>query len=287
MQKKTLTFLSVILFSVCPVVAQEVVRPQVWGIAKMTFLVSDMDMARDYYGRFLGFDEAFTYSSPLGAVVSFKVNDRQFIEFIVDKDAKQKKRLVSVSLETESVTEMKRYLKSMDAKPSQIVTDGAGNEVFVVQDTWGNQIEFIDLKKEGLHRQSKGKYMSENRISKRIHHVGLYAGKIDEKDPFWVEIMKCREIVRHPLDKNEPGVIQYLDFVDCTESIEHYSPSDENFSHPCFLIEDMQEAIYTLKERRGKYQIGHPSIGRTKRWLLNLATPDDTKVEFTEPYCVK
>ena len=287
MRKKIFTSLTILLFTAISVIAQEAMRPQVWGIAKMTFLVSDMDMARDYYGRFLGFDEAFSYSSPLGAVVSFKVNDRQFLEFVVDKDAKQKNRLVSVSLETESVIGMKKYLESMGMKSSQITVDGAGNEVFVVQDSWGNNVEFIDLKNEGLHRKSKGKSLSENRISKRIHHAGLPASSVDEKDPFWVGIMKCWEIVRYPLDKNEPGVIQYLGLVDCTESIEHYFPSDETFSHPCFLVEDMQETIYTLKERRGKHQVGRPSIGRTKRWLLNLATPDNTRVEFTEPYCIK
>ncbi len=268
-------------------IAQEAKRPAMWGIAKMTFLVSDMDMAREYYGRFLGFDEAFSYPSSLGTVVSFKVNDRQFLEFIVDKQAKEKNRLVSVSLETESTADMQRYLQSQGLKPDQSFIDGAGNDVFIVQDAWGNNIEFIDLKANGLHRQSKGKFLSENRISKRIHHVGLYAGKIDEKDPFWVGIIKCREIVRYPLDKSEPGVIQYLDLVDCTENIEHYFPSDIHFSHPCLLVEDMQETIYTLKERSGNQKIGRPSIGRTKRWLLNLVTPDNTKVEFTEPYCIK
>jgi catechol 2,3-dioxygenase-like lactoylglutathione lyase family enzyme len=182
---------------------------------------------------------------------------------------------------------MQRYLTSQGASTSKTELDGAGNEVLTVRDTWGNNIEFIDFKKEGLHRKSKGKFLSERRISKRIHHVGLYAGKIDENDPFWVGIMKCREIVRYPPDKSKPGVIRYLNMVDCTEIIEHYSPSDENFSHPCFLVEDMQEAIYTLKERRINQQVGHPSIGKTKRWLLNLLTPDNTKVEFTEPFCIK
>ncbi len=275
------------LIAVCSLIAQESKRPPIWGIAKMTFLVSDMEMAREYYGRFLGFDEAFSYPSPLGTVVSFKVNDRQFLEFVVDKQAKEKKRLVSVSLETESVPEMYNYLQSQGVKATSYTTDGAGNEIILVQDAWNNNIEFIDLKDDGLHRKSKGKNLSENRISKRIQHVGLYAGKIDEKDPFWVGVIKCREIVRYPLDKSEPGIIQYLDLVNCTENIEHYSPCDENFSHPCFLVEDMQETIYTLKERRGKQQLSRPSIGRTKRWLLNLATPDNTKVEFTEPYCIK
>ena len=285
--KRIFTILFTGLISICSLIAQETKRPAVWGIAKMTFLVSNMEMAREYYGRFLGFDEAFSYPSPSGTVVSFKINDRQFLEFIVDKQAKEKKRLVSVSLETESVRDMLLYLQAQGVKVSPCITDGAGNEVIVTQDAAGNNVEFIDLKADGLHRKSKGKFLSENRISKRMHHAGLYAEKIDEQDPFWVKILKCKEIVRYPLDKTHPGVIQYLGLGDCTENIEHYSPCDENFSHPCFLVEDMQETIYTLKERRNGQTVNRPSIGKTKRWLLNLQTPDKTRVEFTEAYCIK
>ena len=285
--KRIFTILFTGLISICSLIAQEVQRPAVWGIAKMTFLVSDMEMAREYYGRFLGFDEAFSYPSPSGTVVSFKINDRQFLEFIVDKQAKEKKRLVSISLETESVPDMLHYLKAQGVKVSPCITDGAGNEVIVTQDAAGNNVEFINLKADGLHRKSKGKFLSENRISKRIHHAGLYAEKIDEQDPFWVKILKCKEIVRYPLDKIQPGIIQYLGLGDCTENIEHYSPCDENCSHPCFLVEDMQETIYTLKERRNGQTVNRPSIGKTKRWLLNLQTPDKTRVEFTEAYCIK
>lgn len=285
--KRIFTILFTGLISICSLIAQEVQRPAVWGIAKMTFLVSDMEMTREYYGRFLGFDEAFSYPSPSGTVVSFKINDRQFLEFIVDKQAKEKKRLVSVSLETESVPDMLHYLKAQGVKVSPCITDGAGNEVIVTQDAAGNNVEFIDLKADGLHRKSKGKFLSENRISKRIHHAGLYAEKIDEQDPFWVKILKCKEIVRYPLDKTQSGIIQYLGLGDCTENIEHYSPCDENFSHPCFLVEDMQETIYILKERRNGQIVNRPSIGKTKRWLLNLQTPDNTRIEFTEAYCIK
>ena len=285
--KRIFTILFTGLISICSLIAQETKRPAVWGIAKMTFLVSDMEMAREYYGRFLGFDEAFSYPSPSGTVVSFKINDRQFLEFIVDKQAKEKKRLVSVSLETESVRDMLLYLQAQGVKVSPCITDGAGNEVIVTQDAAGNNVEFIDLKADGMHRKSKGKFLSENRISKRMHHAGLYAEKIDEQDPFWVKILKCKEIVRYPLDKTQPGVIQYLGLGDCTENIEYYSPCDENFSHPCFLVEDMQETIYTLKERRNGQTVNRPSIGKTKRWLLNLQTPDKTRVEFTEAYCIK
>lgn len=285
--KRIFTILFTGLISICSLIAQEVQRPAVWGIAKMTFLVSDMEMAREYYGRFLGFDEAFSYPSPSGTVVSFKINDRQFLEFIVDKTGKRKKT--------------PRFYITGNRVGTGYVTllESARSESFSMYHGWGRkrshcharcsweQCRIYQSESDGLHRKSKGKFLSENRISKRIHHAGLYAEKIDEQDPFWVKILKCKEIVRYPLDKIQPGIIQYLGLGDCTENIEHYSPCDENFSHPCFLVEDMQETIYTLKERRNGQTVNRPSIGKTKRWLLNLQTPDKTRVEFTEAYCIK
>ncbi len=283
-----LFFLFLLLLKSHFLVGQEIQRPAVWGIAKTTFLVSDFQMARDYYGRFLGFDEAFSYSSKLGKVISFKVNDRQFLEFIEDRQAKEKKRLVSFSFETDDVEQMRQYLNQKGwTVPDKISKDGAGNEVFVVDDLSGNHIEFIDLKKDGLHRKSKGKYLSDRRISKRIHHVGIYAENIKDDDPFYAGILGFRELVRYPEDKNVSPTILYLGIPDCVENIEHYSPNDENVSHPCFLVDDMQETIYTLKEQKAAYKIGKPGVGKGKRWIMNMYNPDNTRVEFTEAHCVK
>lgn len=268
--------------------AQVLERPPVWGIVKMTFLVSDFQLARDYYGKFLGFDEAFSYSSDLGQIISFKVNDRQFLEFVVDKQAKDKKRMVSVSFETENVEQMRQYLKSRNVNvPEKTRIDGAGNEVFVVDDPSGNRIEFVDLKSDGLHRKTKGKFLSDRRISKRIHHAGLYCNEVLDDDPFYVGILGFKELWRYPDDHNQKVQMNYLQIPDCVENIEHYPSEDINFNHPCFLVDDMQETIYRLKERQGHNQIAQPAVGKGKRWLLNMKNDDGTKVEFTEAHCIK
>jgi len=280
--------LSFFLKFISPASAQEIQRPAIWGIAKVTFLVSNFQIARDYYGRFLGFDEAFSYQSATGKILSFKVNDRQFLEFVEDHQAKEKKRLVSVSLETENVEQMRQYLKQQGQRVTDKTTiDGAGNEVFTVDDLSGNHIEFIGWKSDGLHKKSKGKHLSERRISQRIHHVGIYTEKIMDNDPFYTGVLKFREILRYPEDRSVTPTILYLGMGDCVENIEQYSPNDQNFSHPCFLVEDMQETIYTLKERRVNETLARPMIGKGKRWLLNLLTQDQTKVEFTEAHCVR
>jgi len=268
--------------------AQSVSRPPVWGIAKMTYLVSDFQIARDYYGEFLGFDEAFSYPSDLGKVISFKVNDRQFLEFTEDKDARDKQRLVSVSFETENVEQMRQYLQEKGvAVPEKVSIDGAGNEVILVHDPYGIPVEFIHFTPNSLHMQSKGKFLSANRIGKRIHHAGLYCNKIVDDDPFYVGILGFKELWRYPENHNEPLQMIYLQIPDCAECIEHYPSDDPNFSHPCLLVEDMQETIYTLKERQGNHKLAKPMVGKGKRWLLNLRNEDGTKIEFTEAHTVR
>ncbi len=285
---KLISVCLLVLLATFKISAQEVQRPAIWGIAKMTFLVSDFQVASDYYGKFLGFDEAFSYSSDLGKVVSYKVNDRQFLEFVVDKEAKNKKRLVSVSFETENVEQMRQYLQSKgQVVPEKITIDGAGNEVFVVDDPAGNHIEFINLKTNGLHRKSKGKFLSENRISRRIHHVGLYCKEVVDNDAFFTGILGFKELWRFPELHTEKVQMNYLQMPDCVENIEHYPSADVNFNHPCFLVDDMQETIYTLKERKGNNQLAKPMVGKGKRWLLNIQNEDGTKVEFTEAHTIR
>jgi catechol 2,3-dioxygenase-like lactoylglutathione lyase family enzyme len=282
--KKPVCLFAVMILVITALNGQSVAeRPAVWGIAKMTFLVSDFQMARDYYGRFLGFDEVFSYPSPRGEVLSFKVNDRQFLEFIEDPAAREKNRLVSVSFETEDVEQMRQYLRSKGMEvPEKITADGAGNEVLGINDPSGNGIEFLAFGVHSLHRASKGKFLSDQRISRRIHHVGLFTDSISDDDPFYAGILQFREFLRYPEDKNLPPTLVYYGLGDCTENIEYYSPCDVNFSHPCFLVEDMQETIYALKERRVNEVLSQPVVGKGGRWILNLSNTDGTRVEFTE-----
>jgi catechol 2,3-dioxygenase-like lactoylglutathione lyase family enzyme len=267
---------------------QNITRPPIFGIAKMTYLVSDYQLARDYYGTFLGFSEAFKYPSPLGEVVSFKVNDRQFLEFVQDRDAKEKTRLVSVSFETNDVEQMRLFLQSRNVTvPDAVTVDGAGNRTILVHDDAGVPVEFIDLNPNSLHKKSAGQFISENRISKRIHHAGLFTKEVIENPRFYKEVLGCRELFKSPEEPNAKLVILYLQLPDCVEFIEHYAAPDPNFSHPCFVAESMQDVMYTLKERNGNRPVPPANVGRGRKYILNISNSDGTKVEFVEPYNVR
>ncbi|MDR1202721.1 MAG: hypothetical protein LBL58_13995 [Tannerellaceae bacterium] len=268
--------------------AQSAPCPSIWGIAKMTFLVSDFSLARSYYGDFLGFEECFSYQSEEGMVISFKVNDRQFLEFIEDPEAKDKKRMVSVSLEVDNVQEMESYFASKNVCIIEKTRpDGARNEVMAVDDGYGNKVEFITFRPESLHKQSKGKFLSEKRISTSIHHVGLYTDKVKNDDPFYTGILNCKEVIRSPENREELPIMIYYALNSCAEYIEHYAHYDPNTCHPCFLVDNMQETISVLRERKKEETLAKPAVGRANRWILNLKNSDESKIEFTEAYCIR
>ena len=226
-------------------------RPAIWGIAKMTFLVSDFSLARDYYGRFLGFEEAFSYQSDSSMVLSFKVSDRQFLEFIEDKEAPRKERLSSVSFETDNTQKMEDYLLSNNILISKRVhIDGAGNKVLLVYDPSGVPVEFVEYGKQSLHMLSKGKYLPSTRIATRLHHVGLYSDNMDDEPEFYTKILGCKRVLRVPEDPGEKPRILYFRLPESAEMIEHYSTTDRNFNHPCFVTIDIQETLSLLRERK-------------------------------------
>lgn len=277
-----------ILFIGLSAILQATERPAVWGIARMTYLVSNIQLADRYYGEFLGFDKAFTYQSEQGRKAVYKVNDRQFIECVEDRNAKEKDRFLGVAFDTENAEQMRVYLKSKGVRvPDAIQDDGAGNKILQVLDPVGVPIEFIQWDNKSLHKASKGQFLSETRISDRIHHAGLFTDKLVDNPTFYTEILGFKCILRVPEDLNKDPEILYFQIPGCAEFIEHYPTNTRAFSHPCFVARDMQEVIYTLKERKKDEKLNNPMIGKGRRWLLNLHNSDGTRVEFTEMFIAR
>jgi len=193
-----------------------------------------------------------------------------------------------VSFEVDDLQQMKAYLNGKGVETSgKIVEDGAGNQVFTFYDPSGIPVEYIKFSPNSLHKKSKGKFLAEERISKRIHHVGLYTESVKENDQFYKEILGFKEMWR--FDDNDEAKLNfiYLQMPDCVENIEYCVMDNPHVNHPCLLVDDMQETIYTLKERRGDYKLAKPIVGKGNRWLLNIKNPDGTKVEFTEAHTIR
>lgn len=263
-------------------------RPAVWGVAKMTFQINDIEQARKYYGDFLGFEEAFTYPSESGEIISFKINDCQFLEFTEDNQAKTGCTLLSVSFECDDLSQMQSYLKSKDVTIlKELATDKAGNETLVISSTEAYNLEFINFKEDGLHRSSKGKFIGENRISNRLHHAGLFVSDVAKADRLYNDILGFTEIWRFKDDNAAMPNFIYLQIPDCVENIEYVVVDDANASHPCFRVDDMQQTVYDLKSRKGDYPFAKPMVGKGNRWLLNIISNQGARIEFTESFTVR
>ena len=283
--KKTITYILFLLMLSVAGRAQDVERPALYGIAKMTYRISSFDLAKRYYGDFLGFSKAFSYSGEEGMIDSYKVNDRQFLEFVEDKEAPDKKRLVSISFETEDAQKMQEYLLAKGVKlDKKVYTDGAGNKVLLTHDPSGIPVEFIQYMPESKHVKSQNKFLSLQRISTRIHHAGLYSLQMSENPEFYTRILGFQLILRIPANREEDPKLLYFRIPESTEMIEYYPSPDENFNHPCFVTMDMQETYSILRSRKKTEALPPPGMGMGKRWLLNIWNQDGTKVEFTEPY---
>ncbi len=243
--KKLFALIAAILMISPSLFAQPEGCPPIYGISKMTFRISSPELAQSYYGDFLGFDHAFDYESIYGPVLVYKINDRQFFEFlVVDQNVAELGNVISTTFQTYDVDAMKAYLNSKGYETSEVQVDGAGNKVFTTHDDYGKLIEFADMNSSTLHAKSAGKFLSDRRISTHMLHSGLHRNQIEESPRFWCEVLGFKELIRYPADRTQPVELNYLFAPGSTENIESLSsgpdaPREANWEHPCLSVMNM------------------------------------------------
>jgi len=93
--------------------ADQLPRPHILGLAHVAFRVGNIETAREFYEKFLGFAEPFSLTNPDGslALTFVKINDRQYLELFPGLDPTAD-RLHHVALETDNAERMRAYLAS-------------------------------------------------------------------------------------------------------------------------------------------------------------------------------
>lgn len=293
---ETICLFIIIITISLPAYAQKIERPKILGIAHVSFKVSDINKAREYYGGFLGYEEAFTYYNNDGSVwISFfKVNDRQYIEITPNLKPNQVDRLNHFCLETDNLEMMRKYLrfKGIDV-PDSLHVGRDRNLHLTIPDPDGHPVEFVQIVPGSDHSNAKGKFLYNKRISDRILHVGITVQNVDAANKFYRDILGFSEIWRGGVNDS---VISWINMriPECTDYIE-YMLVDKNITsarlhsahHICLMVPDMQNAIEKLRVRPGGLEIESPRIGHNKKWLLNMYDPDGTRIELMEPFTFK
>ncbi|HEX3570695.1 MAG TPA: VOC family protein [Acidobacteriaceae bacterium] len=177
---------ALILTGVSPAAASDAQSstPHITGMAHMAYYVSDLKKARDYYEKWLGFQEAFALRNADGSdgVVYIKINDHQYIELYAEAP-KNHGFIHDAGFETNDAKGMRDHLASVGVKVPDIVTkDDAGNLSFEITDPSGFTIQIVQYLPGSMTSKTNGKLMPAARISDHIDHIGLL---VNDRETSW------------------------------------------------------------------------------------------------------
>ncbi|MGA3204308.1 MAG: VOC family protein, partial [Bryobacteraceae bacterium] len=177
--------------------AQPAQRPPIVGVAHIGLKTNDLQAARNFYGRDLGFEEPFTLDKASGGLLLtyFKVNDHQYIEVFPELKDDSEDRLSHIAFETTDIRRLRDYLASRGVKvPDSLKLGLDGNISMMIKDPDGHNVELVEYLPGSLHSRNFGKFLPPTRISEHIIHVGVTVADRDAADIFYKDILGFREM---------------------------------------------------------------------------------------------
>lgn len=311
--KKTLLVLFVLgVFAACSQPAAEEPeaaaappeRPAITAIANFVVTTDSLDDARSFYGKQLGYAEAFTHTRAgvTGDVSAFKINDRQFIEISPTLQNEEDDKLIQIGYETSDAKQLRDYLASKGVEvPATVETDADGNLSFRVKDPEGHTIEFVQYLPDSIQMKDQGQHLADTRISDNVLHVGVHIKDEALANSFYKDILDFRPLWRGGMTDERIEWVSLL-VPDGDEWVEYMmweegNPPDARqlgvWHHICVDADDEAEIkqIYDTVVGRGYQGNRKPSIGRDGRWLLHLYDKHNTRTEIMvrkpveEPCC--
>lgn len=274
---------------------KEPARPKIVGVPHLAVYAKDIDRSRAFYRDFLGFEEPFGGNGKLGGLTYFKINDRQYLK-LVPETRSDSDRLSHISLETENVEAMRNYLVSRGiAVPDKPKKDATGNLVLNVKDPEGHTVEFVQYLPDSLMAGTKGKQVSDGRVSKRLMHVGIIVTALDPAMKFYTDVLGFREFWRGSstgtqlswINLKIPDGEDYIELMLYKEA--PAATARGSAHHQCLEVPDVQAALTSLEAKPYRQSYTRPlevRVGKNRRRQLNLFDPDGTRTELMEPVTV-
>lgn len=266
-------------------------RPAIVGIANFVIKTGDLEESRKFYGGYLGYSEVFqhTRTGVAGDLTVFKINDSSFIEVSPTLADKADDKFVQFGLETTDAQQLRDYMAQEGYEvPSSVDADADGNLSFLITDPSGHRVEFVQYLDDSKQSAIKGEYLTDERISDTVLHVGLHVFDEAQQNSLFVDMLGFRPLWRGGMTEEKAEWINYM-VPDGPSWIEYMMSDPQNppdakslggMHHICLAEhEDMQKAYDTVVAR-GYHGDRPPSIARDGRWLLHMFDENGTRTEL-------
>lgn len=324
MKKPALAMLFAIILLPAVIAGDAGQRPRILGVSEAVVRCHDLNACRRFYHDLLGFDEAFAIRKDHTAVVRsglpadqvsavfFKVNDRQYI-VVMPEGAPNEPRFVRYAVETDNADAMRGFLKSLGyAVPAKVSETPTHDLAFYVDDPDGMTIQVMQYTPQSLSVQNVGKFLSPNRLSLRMLHVGFTVTK-PETVKFYQQGFSVREFWRSDPSMHAPArggdaartqqnqtppapasgpllaTLSNLKMPEGDDYIEwsfsrQPAPARRG-GHIALETDDMKKTLAAIEARPAfkDYSRQHEAhVGINHKWQGNFFDPDGTRTEFME-----
>jgi catechol 2,3-dioxygenase-like lactoylglutathione lyase family enzyme len=297
------------ILAALPAGAPEAKRPRIVGLSVIAVHVHDLEASRRFYGGLFGFQEAYSVDrnhagsakTGLGqneaGVVFYKVNDRQYIA-LEPESKPEDQRFVGYGLETDNAEALRLYLKAHGYKVPDTPAGKSptGDLAFHMADPDGNAMAVTQYTPESLSVRSVGNYLPDDRVSRRLLHVGLPVSK-PATVKFYVEVLGFREFWRanSPTGDGKLATLSNLkvpagdDYIEWHLSRRPLQPFGQRKGpyHIALEVPDMAKAIAMIKSKPGFEDYKRPvesHVGQNHKRQGNFYDPDGTRVELMEDH---
>jgi len=162
--------LAPLLLAPPPLLAQDVPRPKITGIAYVRVYVADLHASREFYKNVLGLGGDTMDCIGAGASC-FSVNGRQSIGLAQIAGGTPDNLVAEIAFSTPDVEGMRQYLATHGVVSKPIAKNPAGQKILQLKDPEGNPIAFVQQEGEGGLFTPKGE-----QVSTRLFHAGFIVG---------------------------------------------------------------------------------------------------------------
>ncbi len=279
------------LIAVAAIAQNAVSRPPIVGVAHIAIRTNDIAAARDFYGKYLGFAEAFSIENPAGgpAAACFKVNDHQYIEVTPALTDPNEDRLMHIAFETTNAAQLRDYLASHGvAVPDRLQPDNNGNLTLMVKDPEGHDVRFVEYRPGSLHSRNFGKFLADTRVSEHMIHVGFTIQDQALANKFYHDVLGFNEFWHGGgtdtrvdwVDMRVPDGRDWLEYM-----LNQPHPSARTLgvmNHMALGVPSVADGFKKVTDH-GFKTTEQPKIGRDGKWQLNMYDPNFTRAELMEP----